>query len=121
MSTRKDKFTKKDSFFMNLAFNLARDRHGLTGQNPSVGCVIVKNKEIVLNDAPKEYVFKVGEHSIKVASVGVLLGSGSPILVGGTSAVFAIRPSSRRSWSHDWWYGCGRHVRRRTFPFRRCP
>ena len=43
MSTRKDKFTKKDSFFMNLAFNLARDRSGLTGENPPVGCVIVKN------------------------------------------------------------------------------
>jgi len=51
----------------------------------------LKNKEIVLNDAPKEYVFKVGEHSIKVASVGVLLGSGSPILVGGTSAVLIYK------------------------------
>ena len=47
MSTRKDKFTKKDSFFMNLAFNLARDRSGLTGENPSVGCVIVKNKVLI--------------------------------------------------------------------------
>jgi len=47
MSTRKDKFTKKDSFFMNLAFNLARERLGLTGENPSVGCVIVNNDEII--------------------------------------------------------------------------
>ena len=47
MSTRKDKFTKKDSFFMNLAFNLARARSGLTGKNPPVGCVIVKNDEII--------------------------------------------------------------------------
>ena len=47
MSTKKDKFTKKDSFFMNLAFNLARDRSGLTGKNPPVGCVIVKNDEII--------------------------------------------------------------------------
>ena len=47
MSTRKDKFTKKDSFYMNLAFNLARDRVGLTGDNPSVGCVIVKNDEVI--------------------------------------------------------------------------
>ena len=47
MSTRKDKFTKKDSFFMNLAFNLARNVSGLTGENPPVGCVIVKNKEII--------------------------------------------------------------------------
>jgi len=47
MSTRKDKFIPKDSFFMNLAFNLARDRLGLTGENPPVGCVIVKNDEII--------------------------------------------------------------------------
>ena len=47
MSTRKDKFIKKDSFFMNLALNLARDRSGLTGENPSVGCIIVKNDEII--------------------------------------------------------------------------
>ena len=47
MSTKKDKFTKKDSFFMNLAFNLARERSGLTGENPPVGCVIVKNNEII--------------------------------------------------------------------------
>ena len=47
MSTRKDKFNKKDSFFMNLAFNLARDVSGLTGENPPVGCVIVKNNEII--------------------------------------------------------------------------
>ncbi len=47
MSTKKDKFTKKDSFFMTLAFNLARDRSGLTGKNPPVGCVIVKNDEII--------------------------------------------------------------------------
>ena len=47
MSTKKDKFTKKDSYFMNLAFNLARERSGLTGENPSVGCVIVKNNEVI--------------------------------------------------------------------------
>jgi len=47
MSTRKDKFNKKDRFYMNLAFNLARENHGLTGMNPSVGCVIVKNDEIL--------------------------------------------------------------------------
>jgi len=47
MSTKKDKFTQKDSFFMNLAFNLARDVSGLTGKNPPVGCVIVKNNKII--------------------------------------------------------------------------
>jgi diaminohydroxyphosphoribosylaminopyrimidine deaminase/5-amino-6-(5-phosphoribosylamino)uracil reductase len=47
MSTKKDKFTKKDIHYMNLALNLARVRHGSTGQNPSVGCVIVKNDQII--------------------------------------------------------------------------
>ncbi len=47
MSTRKDKFNQRDRFFMNLALNLARERTGLTGENPSVGCVIVKNDELV--------------------------------------------------------------------------
>ena len=47
MSTKKDKFSKKDRYFMSLALNLARDRYGLTGENPSVGCVIVKNNELI--------------------------------------------------------------------------
>ena len=47
MSSRKDKFTRKDKFFMGLALNLARQRIGLTGSNPSVGCVIVKNDKIL--------------------------------------------------------------------------
>ena len=47
MSTKKDKFSNKDHYFMNLAFNLARDRSGLTGDNPPVGCVIVKNNELI--------------------------------------------------------------------------
>jgi diaminohydroxyphosphoribosylaminopyrimidine deaminase/5-amino-6-(5-phosphoribosylamino)uracil reductase len=47
MSTKKNKFTKKDFQYMKLALNLARSRHGLTGPNPSVGCVIVKNDEII--------------------------------------------------------------------------
>ena len=47
MSTKKDKFTTKDLFYMELALNLARSRHGLTGSNPSVGCVIVKNDKII--------------------------------------------------------------------------
>ena len=47
MSTKKDKFTKKDKIYMRLALNLARARHGLTGENPSVGCVIIKNDKII--------------------------------------------------------------------------
>ena len=47
MSTKKDKFNQKDSYFMSLALNLARDRSGLTGDNPSVGCVIVKNNKLI--------------------------------------------------------------------------
>ena len=47
MSTKKDKFTQKDNFYMNLALNLARERVGLTAENPPVGCVIVKNNELI--------------------------------------------------------------------------
>ena len=32
---------------MELALDLAKSRHGLTGSNPSVGCVIVKNDKII--------------------------------------------------------------------------
>ena len=47
MSTKKDKFSQKDKNYMKLAINLARSRKGLTGDNPSVGCVIVKNDKII--------------------------------------------------------------------------
>ena len=47
MSSKKDKFNKLDKKFMNLAMNLAIKQKGLTGPNPSVGCVIVKNKKII--------------------------------------------------------------------------
>jgi len=47
MSTKKDKFLPKDKDYMRLAINLARARNGLTGNNPAVGCVLVKNNRIV--------------------------------------------------------------------------
>ena len=47
MSTKKDKFSTQDKNFMKLALNLANARRGLTGNNPSVGCVIVKNNRII--------------------------------------------------------------------------
>ena len=47
MSTKKGKFTSRDKDFMRLALQLARARKGLTGDNPSVGCVITKNDKII--------------------------------------------------------------------------
>ena len=47
MSTRKDKFSLTDTKYMSIALFLARARHGQTGENPSVGCVIVKNDKII--------------------------------------------------------------------------
>ena len=47
MSTKKDKFSQKDKNYMRLAIYLARARKGLTGENPSVGCLIVKNDKII--------------------------------------------------------------------------
>ena len=47
MSSKKDKSYNLDKYFMSIAMNLAKERIGLTGLNPSVGCVIVKNNEIL--------------------------------------------------------------------------
>lgn len=47
MSTKKDKFSIEDKNYMKLAINLARARKGLTGENPSVGCVITKGNNII--------------------------------------------------------------------------
>ena len=47
MSSNKDKFTLKDKNYMKLALNLASARKGLTGDNPSVGCLIVKNDKVI--------------------------------------------------------------------------
>jgi diaminohydroxyphosphoribosylaminopyrimidine deaminase/5-amino-6-(5-phosphoribosylamino)uracil reductase len=47
MSLKKDKFTQKNKYFMNLALNLASQHSGLTGNNPSVGCIIVKNDIVI--------------------------------------------------------------------------
>jgi diaminohydroxyphosphoribosylaminopyrimidine deaminase/5-amino-6-(5-phosphoribosylamino)uracil reductase len=47
MSTKKDKFSLKDKFYMEIALKLANSRQGITGSNPSVGCVIVKNDKII--------------------------------------------------------------------------
>ena len=49
MSTKKDNFSLKDKKYMQIAINLAKVRKGLTGENPSVGCLIVKNDEIILS------------------------------------------------------------------------
>ena len=47
MSSKKDKFTSNDKNYMKLALTLASVRKGLTGENPSVGCLIVKNDKII--------------------------------------------------------------------------
>ena len=47
MSTKRDKFSKKDKKYMQLAITLASSRKGLTGDNPSVGCLIVKKDRII--------------------------------------------------------------------------
>ena len=47
MSSKKDKSNSFDKYFMAIAMNLAKERNGLTGLNPSVGCVIVKNNKIL--------------------------------------------------------------------------
>ena len=48
MSTKENKITSKHKYFMKLAFNQARKILGNTGENPAVGCVVVK-KNILIN------------------------------------------------------------------------
>jgi len=47
MSSKKDKSSSLNRYFMSIAMNLAKSRNGLTGLNPSVGCLIVKNNNIL--------------------------------------------------------------------------
>ena len=47
MSLKKDSFSSFDKKNMRFAINLAKNQNGLTGTNPSVGCVVVKNKKII--------------------------------------------------------------------------
>ena len=47
MSLKKDRNNSLDNKFMKFAINLAKNQKGLTGTNPSVGCVIIKNKKII--------------------------------------------------------------------------
>ena len=46
MSSKKDNFNSIDKKYMRIAINLAKNQSGLTGSNPSVGCVIEKNGSI---------------------------------------------------------------------------
>ena len=76
MSTKKDKFSKKDKTFMELALNLAKARHGLTGVNPSVGCVIVKNNEmcgvVILENAKNPYIIQAKSYLMAAGGAGSL-------------------------------------------------
>ena len=47
MSSKKDKSYNLDKYLMSMAMNLAIKRNGLTGLNPSVGCLIVKKNKIL--------------------------------------------------------------------------
>ena len=47
MSLKKDSIKSLDKKYLKLAIELAYNQKGLTGTNPSVGCVIVKNNNII--------------------------------------------------------------------------
>ena len=48
MSLKKDNYKSSEKKIMNFAINLAENNKYLTGTNPSVGCVIVKNNELLV-------------------------------------------------------------------------
>ena len=45
MSSKRNKSSKDDNFFMEQALSLASKNLGLTGENPSVGCVLIKRNQ----------------------------------------------------------------------------
>ena len=47
MSTAKNNTNQKHKYFMKLAYNQASKVLGNTGENPAVGCVIVKNNILI--------------------------------------------------------------------------
>ena len=47
MSSKRNNSKLDDNFYMEQALCLAENNHGLTGENPSVGCVLVKNNQII--------------------------------------------------------------------------
>ncbi len=47
MSSKKGNIQSQDIKFMKLALSIARQNDGLTGQNPSVGCVITNDNKII--------------------------------------------------------------------------
>ncbi len=47
MSSKKNNSTLDDNFYMEQALGLAEKNYGLTGENPSVGCLLVKNNQII--------------------------------------------------------------------------
>ena len=53
MSLKKDSYSNFDKKIMRFAIDLANTNKGLTSTNPSVGCVVVKNKKIISYAATK--------------------------------------------------------------------
>ena len=47
MSSKRNKSNKDDNFFMDQALSLASQNLGLTGENPSVGCVLIKDNQTI--------------------------------------------------------------------------
>tara|TARA_Y100000591_G_scaffold282451_1_gene262809 strand:+ start:482 stop:1582 length:1101 start_codon:yes stop_codon:yes gene_type:complete len=47
MSSKRNNSTLDDHFYMEQALGLAEKNYGLTGENPSVGCILVKNNQII--------------------------------------------------------------------------
>ena len=71
MSLRKDKSSVANKAFMKLALELAKQNKGLTGLNPSVGCVVTHNDEIIsygktnINGRPHAEVVALNNNKIK--------------------------------------------------------
>ena len=72
MSSKRNKSSKDDNFFMEQALSLASKNLGLTGENPSVGCILTKRNQIIsvgvtgINGRPHAEVNAIKNSKVKV-------------------------------------------------------
>ena len=71
------KIIRDDNFFMNLAINIAKRNRGMTGVNPSVGCVVVSKSKTIISTGSTGT--NGSPHAEKVALDGINIEAGSTL------------------------------------------
>ena len=71
------KIIRDDNFFMNLAINIAKRNRGMTGVNPSVGCVVVSKSKTIISTGSTG--INGSPHAEKAALDGINIEAGSTL------------------------------------------